>query len=195
MNVTQKTLFCIGQGSGWLRCSAVVGTRITGLSRPFAPGQGAVDRSGVAVPWRRQRAHGPDSQIPCTARLELCRRNPSRNTRTATGRFHLPDGNRHAPQQGSVVRVDLAIAGSAGRIRPWDISRIRAKRLSRKNATFSPRDGTEGALISPRDGTGKASTVPPDGTIRGVFGCLSSPPDGHPLEIPSHHAQEGRNHA
>lgn len=48
-----------------------------------------------------------------------------------------------------------------------------------------PPAGTERAAIVPPAGTATLPPVPPAGTIGAVFGVLSVPPAGHPLELPS----------
>ena len=52
-------------------------------------------------------------------------------------------------------------------------------------ATLRPPHGTGRAVIVPPHGTEALPTVPPHGPIRVVFDCLSVPPHGHPLEMPS----------
>ena len=52
-------------------------------------------------------------------------------------------------------------------------------------AVLRPPHGTERALIVPPHGTETPPTVPPHGAIRPIFGTLSVPPHGHPLDMPS----------
>lgn len=61
-----------------------------------------------------------------------------------------------------------------------------ACRNPKKNgASLSPPHGTERPAIVPPHGTENPLPVPPHGAIRAVFGALSVPPHGHPLEMPS----------
>lgn len=52
-------------------------------------------------------------------------------------------------------------------------------------AVLIPPHGTERGLIVPPHGTETLATVPPHGPIRPLFGTLSVPPHGHPLDMPS----------
>jgi hypothetical protein len=52
-------------------------------------------------------------------------------------------------------------------------------------ASLRPPHGTGKAVIVPPHGTETLPTVPPHGPIKVVFDCLSVPPHGHPLEMPS----------
>ncbi|WP_201747000.1 hypothetical protein [Limnohabitans sp. TS-CS-82] len=54
-----------------------------------------------------------------------------------------------------------------------------------KNAPLRPSHGATGLSIAPPDGVEGKSAAPPDGAIRGDFGPLSTPPDGHHLDKPS----------
>jgi hypothetical protein len=54
-----------------------------------------------------------------------------------------------------------------------------------KNAVLSPRGGTESHRIGPQEGPETPSPSPQGGSIRAVSGTSPSPPQGHPLDIPS----------
>ncbi|KQP43518.1 hypothetical protein [Pseudorhodoferax sp. Leaf274] len=51
-----------------------------------------------------------------------------------------------------------------------------------ENAPLSPSGGTGARDIGPGDGTGASATVPRGGPIRGLFGPLPVPGDGHHLD-------------
>lgn len=54
-----------------------------------------------------------------------------------------------------------------------------------KNAALIPSPGAARTSIAPSPGTERPSPVPSPGAMRAVFGPLSVPGDGHPLEKPS----------
>lgn len=61
------------------------------------------------------------------------------------------------------------------------------------NARLIPPDGQERGRIAPPDGQGGKALGPPDGAMKGVFGTLPRPPDGHHLDKPSTGAGFGVN--
>lgn len=127
-----------------LRSVALGGAGLSGFPEALAPGQGPAARIGAAVPRGRQRPATALSRAPSIPRVEVGRRHPARQGGTARSRVHLPDGAGVPPEQGQLVRGDLAQARQAARLRPRNGASFPARRVQKKRCPLSVSRTREG---------------------------------------------------